>query len=63
MRYYDAMSVVQVDVSYYNNSNNNNTTTATATTTTTVGWVELGWCRADIQLKCKVLRYSVRWVG
>ena len=27
------------------------------------GWVELGWCRADIQLKCKVLRYSVRWVG
>ena len=62
VRYYDAMSVVQVDVSYYNNSNNNNNTT-TATTTTTVGWVELGWCRADIQLKCKVLRYSVRWVG
>ena len=42
VRYYDAMSVVQVDVSYYNNSNNNNTTTATATTTTTVGLGRIG---------------------
>ena len=40
VRYYDAMSVVQVDVSYYNN--NNNTTTATATTTTTVGLGRIG---------------------
>lgn len=39
VRYYDAMSVVQVDVSYYNN---NNTTTATATTTTTVGLGRIG---------------------
>ena len=67
VRYYDAMSVVQVDVSYYNN---NNTTTATATTTTTVGLGRIGlvscWYSVEVQgasLLCEMggVKFGVGW--